>query len=500
MRRPLLFMAVLLGAGVWFSEHFSGEYAAYAGMAFGAAAVALSRRFPVLAAGAAAVAVFVFGWTRGSLARRIPEDSIHRVSVGYATMYGTVIRPFQKNKFHRTGWVELDTMEAGGKRFSVSGRMVVKIVAPGDDRHLPDGARIRFSGRFKSVDLAVEHEGYLRYLQQNRITHQATTQKYVVVSQAGFRPAMWRVRRYFAAPFEEKIHDASVRGVALALILGDRAELDSELRRAYAAGGAAHVLALSGAHLMILSLMVGRMTALAKRFPGGRTVGAATLVGVLFFYALMTGASPSVVRATWTAAFLALAPLLHRRADSLNVLGAAFALQILVDPFVLYDWGFQLSYSAVAGILLLVPALRPSKLKNKVMQSVVDLAVVSLAAQAFALPFVLHYFGQFPVHFLWVNVLLFPLVGVVMPVGFLLAVLGRVPGVGEALAWLMSKPVGAMNGLMTAVAGRSDAVWHVKLDDPLEAFFLAALILAVTLMLRAIRRPGNRKDDGLRTA
>jgi hypothetical protein len=133
MRRPLLFMAVLLGAGVWFSEHFSGEYAAYAGMAFGAAAVALSRRFPVLAAGAAAVAVFVFGWTRGSLARRIPEDSIHRVSVGYATMYGTVIRPFQKNKFHRTGWVELDTMEAGGKRFSVSGRMVVKIAAPGAD-------------------------------------------------------------------------------------------------------------------------------------------------------------------------------------------------------------------------------------------------------------------------------------------------------------------------------------------------------------------------------
>ncbi len=491
MRRPLVYFAVFLAAGVLVSEYVRGFYDLWTGLGAALAALALSRK-KVVGAALTALAALALGWAYGNAARQIPADHLRDVPVGYAAFRGKVIRPFKKHKFFSSAWVELDSAFTDKQRFSVSGRVLLKIASTADYGYIPDGATIGFAGRFKSVDLAVEDAGFLNYLWLNRVVHEVTAKEATLVSGSGLRADLWRMRRYFAVGFERTLADARVRGVALALILGERAELDPELRKAYAAGGAAHVLALSGAHLMMLSLLIQRLTAALKFFPGGRTAATLSLVGLLLFYALMTGAAPSVVRAAWTASLLALAPLFFRRADSLNVLGAAFVIQILYDPFVLYDWGFQLSYAAVTGILLLVPALEWKKIRHKITKAVWDLAAVSLAAQLFTLPFVLYYFGQFPVHFLWVNLALFPLVGLAMPVGFGLAALGRVPWVSDALAAALDVLISAMNGLMTTVAGFEHSVWLAKLDRSWQAWALAAGILGTTLLLRNRR---GKPDD-----
>lgn len=493
MRRPLLYFAVLLASGILASEHApGGRFVLGAGLTAAAAALIFGR-IRAVGAGLAATAALALGWARGDDARRVPSNHLSDVPVGYAGFQGRIVRPFKKYKFFSSAWVETDSAFTDGQAFSVSGRILLKITSSTDFDYIPDGATVRFFGRFKSVDLAVEHAGFLGYLKLQRITHEATAKGVVVVSHSGLRADLWRIRRFFAAPFEQKLTDARIRGVALALILGERAELDPELRAAYAAGGAAHILALSGAHLMMLSLLIQRLTALMKLLPGGRTAATFLLVALLMGYALMTGAAPSVVRAAWTASLLALAPLVYRRADPLNVLGAAFSLQILYDPFVLYDWGFQLSYAAVAGILLLVPALEGKKFKHKIAKAAWDLAAVSLAAQLFTLPFVLYYFGQFPVHFLWVNLALFPLVGLAMPVGFALAALGRMPFASDALAVALAAAISVMNALTTTVAGWEHSIWHAKLDRPWQAWALAATLLAATLLFRRLRF--GKSDD-----
>ncbi|MCS7085587.1 MAG: ComEC/Rec2 family competence protein, partial [Bacteroidia bacterium] len=296
MRRPMLYFAVLLGAGVLLSEYASGAHILWVGVAAAALGWILNRK-RLWGGTAVGIAILALGWTRGDVARRKAADCIERIPVGYAVFYGRTLRSFKKHPFYWSSWVELDSATTGGRTFSISGRALLK--ATSDCARIAEGAHVRLAGRFKRVEWAVEHPGYLDYLRRNGVSHEIKAKSVHVLNDATIRAKFWKARRYFAAPLERRIDDLRARAVALALILGERSELDAELRQAYATGGAAHILALSGAHLMILALWVRRLTRFLTFLPGGRIAAVFATVGVLWFYALTTGAAPPVVRAAW---------------------------------------------------------------------------------------------------------------------------------------------------------------------------------------------------------
>ena len=134
------------------------------------------------------------------------------------------------------------------------------------------------------------------------------------------------------------------------LLLGTGRELPDELTDAFRRSGTVHVLAVSGLHVGFIVLIVHAVLR-SLRVP--RRLSRLLVLPALVGFVLIVGPRPSVVRASTMAAFLIAAPLLERRPNPLNALGAAGLALLIVRPGSLFDLGFRLSFSAVAGILLL---------------------------------------------------------------------------------------------------------------------------------------------------
>lgn len=209
----------------------------------------------------------------------------------------------------------------------------------------------------------------------------------------------WRERLLFV--LREYFPTQDEYAVASALLLGYKEDLSEELRTTYAQTGSMHALAVSGTHV---GLVYAALYFLIRRIPWrgswkrwGETM--LVLFGIWTF-ALITGASPSVVRASTMFTLFLVGKALHRRASTWNVLGATAFVLLLYSPYHLFDLGFQLSFAAVAGIVGIMPVLqRYSPRMPRWLQGAWAVLLVGIAAQLGTLPLSLYYFHQFPVYF-----------------------------------------------------------------------------------------------------
>jgi competence protein ComEC len=214
----------------------------------------------------------------------------------------------------------------------------------------------------------------------------------------------------------------------IGLLLGDRTELSDEIKNAFMNTGTIHVLAVSGSHVVLVAEIIVIVVGLL-RLP--RRPKYLLVMAMLVYYMYLTGATPSVVRATIMMLLMTLGKYLQEKTDIYNVLGAAAVIILLYEPKQLFDVGFQLSFSAVFSIVYFYPKLNalipsiPEPLEEfKLMQWLWQLFAVSLAAQIGTLPFTAYYFGKVSIVSLAANLVVVPLVGVVVTVGLSGAILG----------------------------------------------------------------------------
>lgn len=193
-------------------------------------------------------------------------------------------------------------------------------------------------------------------------------------------------------------------GLVKAMLLGRRDDLGPDLLQSYASAGAIHVLAVSGLHVGVLFLLLSLSLGWLKKWRWGRGVYVLSIVLLLGAYALITGLSPSVVRASLMCVVLATSQAVSRKHHSLNALALSAFLILLLDPLSLFSVGFQLSYAAVAGILLLYP-LGKNLIHSRfrVVNWLWQISLIGLAAQLFTFPISVYYFHQFPTYFWLVN-------------------------------------------------------------------------------------------------
>ena len=201
-----------------------------------------------------------------------------------------------------------------------------------------------------------------------------------------------------------------------ALTTGDRSGLDRETVQVFRRSGASHLLALSGLHLGILYMLLLRITALFGNRPAVRRTRGLLLIVLSGLYALVTGASPSIVRAFLFILLGETARLLGRPQPPLRIFCGALLLQLALNPSVIATVGFQLSYLAMAGIYLLFPRLRawypsegPSADRRNLPRRMWELMALTLSCQAFTAPLAWFYFRTFPKYFLLTNLLAMPL-------------------------------------------------------------------------------------------
>lgn len=253
-------------------------------------------------------------------------------------------------------------------------------------------------------------------------------------------------------------------GVVAALVLGKRELVDPELRTAYSDAGAVHILAVSGLHVGIIYLFAALV--FGKLLPGNRWRFARLMITllVLWFYAGITGFSPSVLRAATMFSFIALGRESGRVANIYNMMAASALTLLVFNPFLLFEVGFQLSYLAVLGIVYIHPKLYPlwcAPLAS--LDKAWSLLVVSFAAQVGTFPLSVYYFQQFPNFFFITNLIVIPLAVVLLYGGIVSLLFSWIPYVGTSLiwciqwvAWLLNEATAAVGALPMAV---SRGVW-----------------------------------------
>lgn len=236
-------------------------------------------------------------------------------------------------------------------------------------------------------------------------------------------------------------------GVGAAILLGYDESLPAQVRQNYVAAGSMHILCVSGMHVGIIYLLASFILNLFGKGRRRFFIRRLILLLLVWFYALLTGLSPSIVRSALMISFVLFGEMMHRKGFALNSIAASAFILLLIDPNNLFAIGFQLSYVAVVGIFMLQkPIYNLIYVPNKYLDKVWEITAVSLAAQVATMPFAIYYFKQFTPYFWLSNLFMTPLSFLVIMAGMLLLVFSWVPLVNVALGKVVWVSLHVMNG------------------------------------------------------
>ncbi len=267
------------------------------------------------------------------------------------------------------------------------------------------------------------------------------------------------------------------RAFIKALLLGQRQDISSEVYEDYAKAGAVHILAISGLHIGIILLIIQFILKPLLYFRHGRFVRLLIILCVLWSFAVIAGLSPSVVRAVTMFSLFAMVRGLKRSSNSLNTLAVSAFILLLVRPGFCFDVGFQLSYAAVASIILIKPVLDSWwSFKNRVANWFLDLLKVSIAAQIGVLPLSLYYFHQFPGLFFVTNMVVVPCLIAILGLGIVTLILTIVYIPPEFLVHLLGWIIQSMNRFVEWVASKESFLFD-QVSFDVTALVISYLIL-----------------------
>lgn len=218
-----------------------------------------------------------------------------------------------------------------------------------------------------------------------------------------------------------------------ALLLGQKQLISKDTYKQFTQSGTIHILAISGLHIGLLMMLLGWTLKPLTYLKVGKNSISFLIILLLWSYAFLTGLSPSVLRSVTMFSLITIALYGKRITNTYNTLFISAFLLLLINPFYIFDIGFQLSYCAVFSIISIKPLL--DKLWSPKMypiKKIWDVIGVSVAAQIGVLPLSLFYFHQFPALFLVSNIVIIPFLGFLLSIGvitMIFAYFGNIPDI-----------------------------------------------------------------------
>ena len=212
--------------------------------------------------------------------------------------------------------------------------------------------------------------------------------------------------------------------VLAAMLLGEKAEMDADIKELYQKNGIGHVLAISGLHISFIGLGIYQLLRKIK-MPFG--LAGILAIGILSLYACMIGMTVSVFRAFIMLLFKIGADITGRVYDMLTALMVSAAISVWRQPLYLLDAGFYLSYGAVLGLLIFSPYLTNSFLGKRKWTT---LLIPGLCINIALFPIQLWFYYEFPTYSLFLNLLIVPLMSVILTFGIIGSGVGLISPIG----------------------------------------------------------------------
>ncbi|MFH0819967.1 MAG: ComEC/Rec2 family competence protein [bacterium] len=242
--------------------------------------------------------------------------------------------------------------------------------------------------------------------------------------------------------FKKKLRQVTVENLAeppagflIAFLLGDKKSLDQTLFNNFAKSGLAHIIAISGQHITIISVL---LLSFFISLGFWRKQAFYLISFCLISYVIIIGAPASAVRAAIMGFLLLFAMHLGRLNSADRALSLAAALMLAFNPKLILEAGFQLSFAATMGIVYFYPFFRERLRKVSSFWGLRDLVLITLAAQIAVLPLSLYYFKRLPLFSILANFLVLPILPLVISLGFAALFIGLIyPALAKILFWFL---------------------------------------------------------------
>ncbi len=403
MRKLVWFAAAFAAACAVYVYFLSGSVLLWAAGGLLVLSLLPRRRIRLAALGAAIGILWCFCYQQLFLAPAM------NLCQSEQTMTVTLLGPLGDAQYGAAGEVRF---QAG--RHSYTGYLYTNEIppdaSPGD--HL--------TGRFRlEPSNASAKEGGSLYLRSGGIMFCLYSQSSLEITPGTPSPAI-RLRLWLQERIQ-LLYEGETAGFLSAILTGDRRDLSYRTQNELAIAGISHAVAVSGMHVSIL------LTLLAFLFGGNPRLTALFGIPVVLMFAVMTGASPSVCRAAAMQLLLLLAPLVKREADTPTSLAAAGLFLLLENPWSIANVSFQLSFAAVAGLVLFAGPIQARILrlgKGRILRFVAASVSASLSATLLTLPLTVWYFSMVSVVAPLTNLLILWAVTAVFTLGLLSCLLG----------------------------------------------------------------------------
>ena len=302
-----------------------------------------------------------------------------------------------------------------------------------------------------------------------------------------------KVRKNLVLKFQEYLHEPDAIALASTLILGYRADLSQDVLQSYSKTGTMHVLSVSGMHVALVYIIIDLLLRFLNRKKSGVLLKALISVLLIWIYALISGFSPAVCRAAVMISFVIIGKTCNRHISMLNILLVSAFMLLLYNPFYLTDVGFQLSYLAVFGLIILQPIIENwFDFKYLFARKLWSLISVSLAAQLITFPVSVFYFHQFPVYFLVSNLFIVLPSMLIMYIGIAFLAFSNIDPVARLLAFLLEKTILLMNKGLAGIENIPFGNWN-KLWISVPEYLLLYAIIGCSFAWLVYRKPALLK-------
>lgn len=388
--------------------------------------------------------------------------------------------------------VQVKQITLGNRRIEAGGKILLYLRKDSLAARVSYGDRLLLRADLQTIGGSNNPGGfdYQRYCRLNGILHQcfAGPGNWRVLpgrESSALQMLLYTIQEKVLSVLRQHIRGDTAQGLAEALLLGYKQDLDKDLLQAYANTGIVHIIAISGMHLGLIYWILYQLVRPLRRTKKLSGLAPLFILAGLWLFALLTGAGPSILRSAIMFSCIVIGQSLSRRPMIYNSLAAAAFLLLCWQPAWLWDAGFQLSFTAVLSILVFArPVYNCWYIRNKPADYIWKMLSVTLAAQVLTTPVSIFHFHQFPVYFLLANLVAIPLSTIVIFLEIFLCLLAPFPVLasltGITTEWLIT----LMNRFAAAIARLPYAVWgglQISFVQLLLLYFFIASISCIFL-------------------
>ncbi len=353
------------------------------------------------------------------------------------------------------------------------------------------GTELRLSGNFRQSEAGEGDFDFAAYLKRRGIAGELELDEVTTTGRrrGGLRGLIDGIRERALVGIAAGLRP-TLGALGQGMVLGADEDVPDTVRDDFRDAGLSHVLAASGTNVMLLvALAIPLLAATGLSYSARIPV----LIGLIALYVPLAGGGPSIQRAGVMGAAGLMAIVLSRPASRWYALFLAACVTLAINPRVWADPGWQLSFAAVVGILLLAPGI--GRRLSALPSALADGIALTVAATVATAPLVAHHFGTVSLASLPANVIALPLIAPIMWLGMLRGLVGQAGGplapVNDLLGTLIAPLLTGIERLAALFADAPGSTLAVSFDGPLDIVFAYAILGLVVL---AARRASNRLD------